>query len=624
MDGTHKSASDSPPVLSSDGRVRSSHRQPAAWSPSDATNLGAVPVHGVTLAQPRPRRKKQYATVVDYEAALAAAKSLPVPPTSEGQVNSSGEELSSGDDIPGNDSAELSESEDDLLSQPLDRLAAVLVTERPSWTSTHLAKGVKGKGRAQRVHIATEDEGESEIGSGADEYQPGKSDMESSERESEEEVDLDDVAEGMLVGAAAPKAAHVTGAKQGPMKFDSRRAVERPTWKVSQGAAVPLASLVPPPTPLPSATPATGVPPTPPPQQASPVPQAVPALANPVAAAPQAPTIQAVPARAPAQALPGVPPIPAPASQSQPVAAAPGVALLPVFPQAAGVLPNVVNTTDSAGEYHLVPPVNAGAVLSLNSQDPRIRAVMRNTFPRLEAAIVFDNAFPDALGRTKSVVKSLINAAEHLNLPGLVTRLKMDAMFTCALTAIPNQRISTFRGSIKKATDAHVIAFYQLNPTTCSEKYEKRTVPWSKPYQHPAVAAVLHACFWTGTQSFANRYPTQFTSSMLSRPLEREVPAPMLALIGAALHASLLEWKSGMHRAAAFSGDAFVDVYNEHCLLLAGIRKQNPHAYHTMMHRMYNHASGIWTPTAANTVGGAGGPIDNALAHVDINAMDID
>ena len=52
-----------------------------------------------------------------------------------------------------------------------------------------------------------------------------------------------------------------------------------------------------------------------------------------------------------------------------------------------------------------------------------------------------------------------------------------------------------------------------------------------------------------------------------------------------------MEWKTGTHRPAAFSGDAYVDVYNEHCILLAGIRKQNPRAYHTMMHRLFNAAS---------------------------------
>ncbi|KAI0763272.1 hypothetical protein BD413DRAFT_699404 [Trametes elegans] len=107
-------------------------------------------------------------------------------------------------------------------------------------------------------------------------------------------------------------------------------------------------------------------------------------------------------------------------------------------------------------------------------------------------------------------------------------------------------------------------------------------------------------------------------SSMLSRPEELEIPAPMLALVGAALHASLLEWKSGMHWASAFSGDAYADVYNEHVLLLSGIHKQNPHAYHTMMHCFYNTVSGhvpiVGPPATAQ----------NALAHVDINVMDID
>ena len=84
---------------------------------------------------------------------------------------------------------------------------------------------------------------------------------------------------------------------------------------------------------------------------------------------------------------------------------------------------------------------------------------------------------------------------------------------------------------------------------------------------------------------------------------------PMLALVGAAvrhlrsiycpscansvntqLHASLSEWRTGVHKKGTFSADAFLDAYTEHVTLLTGIKTQNPRAYHTMMHRLYTEA----------------------------------
>ncbi|KAI0833352.1 hypothetical protein BC628DRAFT_1308004, partial [Trametes gibbosa] len=71
---------------------------------------------------------------------------------------------------------------------------------------------------------------------------------------------------------------------------------------------------------------------------------------------------------------------------------------------------------------------------------------------------------------------------------------------------------------------------------------------------------------------------------------ENEIPMPMLALVGTALHASLNEWRSGSHKPSAFSSDSYGDAYNEHILLLQGIQLKNPRAYHVMMHRLYRHA----------------------------------
>lgn len=41
----------------------------------------------------------------------------------------------------------------------------------------------------------------------------------------------------------------------------------------------------------------------------------------------------------------------------------------------------------------------------------------------------------------------------------------------------------------------------------------------------------------------------------------------------------------------AFSADAFADAYNEHILLLTGIKNKNVRGYHAMMYRLYREAT---------------------------------
>ncbi|KAI0349242.1 hypothetical protein OH77DRAFT_1415399 [Trametes cingulata] len=245
--------------------------------------------------------------------------------------------------------------------------------------------------------------------------------------------------------------------------------------------------------------------------------------------------------------------------------------------------------------YVIMPPAQAGGVLSLNAQHPHICQTIRAAFPRLEANLAFIHAFPDALERGRSVAKAMFDAAGELGFLGLQMRFSQDNVFTRSLASIPNQRISTSRGAIKKIADAHVTAYYALGREDCKER-----VAWllkhltyiypAEPYQHTSIVATLRACFFGGAHSFAAKHVSQFTSTLANRPDEREVPLVMLALVGTALHAALTEWRLGFQKALAFSGDSFLDAYNEHVLLLQDIKAKNPRAYHVMMHRLYQRA----------------------------------
>ncbi|KAI1781974.1 hypothetical protein LXA43DRAFT_907163, partial [Ganoderma leucocontextum] len=99
---------------------------------------------------------------------------------------------------------------------------------------------------------------------------------------------------------------------------------------------------------------------------------------------------------------------------------------------------------------------------------------------------------------------------------------------------------------------------------------------------------------------------------------EREIPMVMLALVGTAIHAALSDWKLGTHKPASFTADAYVDVYKEHMTLLQAIKNGSLNSYHKLMHMLYCRATGAATPAPAAAAPGT------ALAHVDIQGMDVD
>ncbi|PIL28579.1 hypothetical protein GSI_08620 [Ganoderma sinense ZZ0214-1] len=307
----------------------------------------------------------------------------------------------------------------------------------------------------------------------------------------------------------------------------------------------------------------------------------------------------------------------------------------PEAPNAAGA----GQTQDKpANEYAIIPPTQPGGTLQLMVQEEAIRNTVRQAIADLDRYLAFENAFPDAITRSRVIADLLVSAAGLQDLNGLQERLKTDPDFTRTLSALPKQRMSTFRGAIKKLADSQVPAFCALTPGECKDKVEwlffhlayiypftytddKKTISWSAPNKGPIVRHLLHLAFCNGPTSIAAKNPDRFKSSMQQMPQadEKEMPMPMVALVGAAIHASLSEWRTGVHKPMAFSADAFADAYNEHITLLTGIKNKNIRGYHAMMHRLYREATGITPPTAAATAPGG-----TALEQVDFANMDMD
>ncbi|KAJ3003309.1 hypothetical protein NUW54_g5369 [Trametes sanguinea] len=314
------------------------------------------------------------------------------------------------------------------------------------------------------------------------------------------------------------------------------------------------------------------------------------------------------------------------------------------------------NALTAAAVYQVVYPSQGGA-LSLKAQHIDVQYVLRATRQRLERDIVSCDAFPDARDRGRSVRMAMVETVKSLrpvdHYAQLTLRMVTDGDFTRALSVIPNQRISTFRGRVKEKSDIAVAAAYGLVAGTAHERvewllpqliyiyptdFERKHIAEGKPYQHPIVTAVLREVFFKGPKAFAGQNDDLFISirktpnahsavrnlgvflmsSLPQRP-EKEIPMVMLALVGAAIHASLLDWRSGdFTGASSFSADKYVDAYKEHLVLLEAIKSNSAVKYHTMMYKLYNTASAATSVTDASS----GGAL--ALTRLNLDAMEED
>ncbi|KAH9857830.1 hypothetical protein C2E23DRAFT_881394 [Lenzites betulinus] len=296
--------------------------------------------------------------------------------------------------------------------------------------------------------------------------------------------------------------------------------------------------------------------------------------------------------------------------------------------------PSDIDPSPPANAYQVIFPAHGGQ-LSLKSQHPDIQDVLRASNQRLERDLVSHDAFPDARNRGRSVRLAMVETAKALEprakYKQLTHRMINDGTFTRALSAIPNQRISSFRGKVKEKSDAAVASGYVLVSGKSSDKvnwllpeliyvypcdFESKSISEAKPYQHSVVVSVIRETFFKGPKSFANRNPDVFRSSLPNRD-EKEIPAAMLALVGTAIHASLVDWKSGEFiNASSFSADRYLDAYNEHVTLLKAIRTASLQKYHTMTHKLYDVVSGLADPAQTGT--------PSAVGRLDIDAMEVD
>ncbi|TBU41222.1 hypothetical protein BD309DRAFT_868740 [Dichomitus squalens] len=525
---------------------------------------------------------------------------------------------------PANDDDAQSDSGEESECDDAHELAARLAAEKPVWheksktkkqpseTLTTSGDESHDETRPMPARAGTHRVSPSYLAQSSDsgsEFSPSANEEELPSEEytvgtGEEEVDVADLVLPIVGAPGKPKN------KQATSKKTAKQQLEEPVWKDAPSQAAIMAYNV--------------------------YLQTLASLGIPASEAPAPPT-PLLPAGTTSQSAPGPKASTSRRHQRPAATSEPKPSLTQESPAAAPVMDP--RTGLEAGEYKIIAPANPGAALALQCQHTDIRETVRHSRVEIEAFIVFIHAFPDTMGRTRFVSDALINSAGELGLPGLRERLQNDPEFTHTLSALPRQRISSFRGQMKKCAETHIVPQFGLVQGECEAKVEflfdhmayvypcvydakKQSVTWAQPYGGPIVAALARHIAWTGPSAIAVRNPLQFTSSIHDSPQvnEKEIPMPMLALIGAAIHAALTEWKTGIHKPSSFSADAYADAYNEHLTLLRGIKEKNLHGYHRMTHRIFLAASGTAPAIPAAPTNAAA----DALAHVDFDNMDID
>jgi hypothetical protein len=130
----------------------------------------------------------------------------------------------------------------------------------------------------------------------------------------------------------------------------------------------------------------------------------------------------------------------------------------------------------------------------------------------------------------------------------------------------------------------------------------------SKPYRNPRIVKVIQEVFFSGVDAFATHFDHLFLTHLgPDGEMRRELPVPMVALMATAvscsiiysistvlnmvqLYATLHEWRSGMHQAAKFSANTYMDVYKGHVGTFNSIKRAHESSFHVMMADLYTQA----------------------------------
>ncbi|KAJ8456690.1 hypothetical protein ONZ51_g11974 [Trametes cubensis] len=216
------------------------------------------------------------------------------------------------------------------------------------------------------------------------------------------------------------------------------------------------------------------------------------------------------------------------------------------------------------------------------------------------------NAFPDGnRDHTKIIYRAMLKAAADFGYEDMVKHLRKKDQYSEELARLPAQRISTFRGNVRKLADGQPRTAFGLvfGDTEMGDwlqeghryiypfNYQNKSINNAKAYSPPVFLEMLRFAFFKRPTSFGFKIAPHFVSSLPDKPDEKEIPAPMLALVATALHAAIEDCKHGYTQPRDFSTNDYSGIYVDHIQELTAIRVQGPNQYHVLMHGLWRQIS---------------------------------
>ncbi|KAI0635790.1 hypothetical protein C8Q77DRAFT_1207724 [Trametes polyzona] len=291
------------------------------------------------------------------------------------------------------------------------------------------------------------------------------------------------------------------------------------------------------------------------------------------------------------------------------------------------------NAPDHPNDNDSIELVEPGPRLSLGIQRPRVRTVAKRAIDDVLLNVCLKNAFPEGPDKHNQFTRpTLIRIATELGFKDIARRLNSDVVYSRHLGSIPAQRISTFRGKVKKHTDGLVALVFGLHPGDAlkvewlDEKLNyiypheykaslgklTRNVKRNLPYKPPVFTQVMRAAWFSKPSAYGFKIYDHFTSSSLEAPREKEIPAPMLALAATAIYASITDYSAPNYKAGDFTGNSFLDVYARNMRALQKIREGDVGKYHVLMHGFFRELCGIYAGISGH---------DDDLDALDVDGM---
>ncbi|KAH9928039.1 uncharacterized protein BXZ73DRAFT_102546 [Epithele typhae] len=240
--------------------------------------------------------------------------------------------------------------------------------------------------------------------------------------------------------------------------------------------------------------------------------------------------------------------------------------------------------------------------LNLGDQTARVSKILKLSTPEALKHALFVHAFPDGPKKDDAMRPMLLAITERERDPQLARRITRDDDYSQKLAKHPLHRITLLRGRVKatvanvmcgafgvRIIDATKAAWLQHNERYIYIKdLATENVDTGRPFGHPIYSQVLNACFFDKARSYGERFASEFKSSLPSHPHQKEIPAPMLALVATAIFAVLQETKNPDKRRKGqdFASNLFTSKYEDIIDLLCTIQPDDKR-YHSLMHGLW-------------------------------------